>query len=886
MAKLELQIGDKTYDKAWVDDISSTSQISTDPAGINYGVIPSTGSAKLRDLGGAIRADIEAGVLPASNAQTKIRINDNQIQEHTTSDSDYDVINRELNLDFSDRLSLLDKVTYGGMPLRDYSMSAYEMLDDVLGSYGGYCREMPINWTKYVNPEAFIVAPKTTSFSVNTASGWEYIGTTIKVIPNKKYKIEYSIDVTPYKILSGYNGIVLHATSYTPKNSDMGSISYATSNAMNTAGGTNTGYFEFTPLVESVYILLNFGRAADGQQITTNINYIRVNGRSLSLATANKTYTYLPIAGATVGTVRDKLFNTNIDYPYLPSASYRETLDNFCTLTQTTLALDENGYICFFDARPIIKEDNEKIVIVPKTYQISNINRTLFSKNKVDGVDIKAKKVKDEVVIGTAIYNWDSSVDSFTATTDSKSGSNIYISLTYYSGTITVPKESGDRLERIRRLSDFDYSCTGIHSTGKAQLIPATDDAPSIAYPYYTKEKKETWKSLPLTVKNATGSESLTLQDRFSFSITQDDNNFFVNFTIPTSGERWYYQLAGVESSYAEKYKADKLEISLNGDKRVISFVEEDLSTSGIENADNPISISTSVLLQDKKQVEEIRDNIFYDYQDGIPTATIDLFCGLGNWDKGELIGVNDIARFEGEDGDWRVTGRTFKYSGAPTLSLELQKQHPLSVGMSAPYIYDAEFWYYSDGITPQYKITANIKNYNIVGLTLHVVIYDATNIARNSFSYDVAAYSTKNLELAISSVDDDSIEIDWGTCHMIAYFVGADGKISKTANADLKAHIEYLGKLQKPIINSVTWQNGDRNDYFVNIKVYNPNDVDVIAVYYSNALRKNGKEYIRANSSYTITMIADTNQDEGNLDGDVYFEAQHYETSDYAAFD
>ena len=57
-------------------------------------------------------------------------------------------------------------------------------------------------------------------------------------------------------------------------------------------------------------------------------------------------------------------------------------------------------------------------------------------------------------------------------------------------------------------------------------------------------------------------------------------------------------------------------------------------------------------------------------------------------------------------------------------------------------------------------------------------------------------------------------------------------------------------------------------------------------AVYYSNALRKNGEEYIRANSSYTITMIADTNQDEGNLDGDVYFEAEHYETCDYAAFD
>ena len=50
MAQLELKIGDKTYNKAWVDNISSTSQISSDPASVNYGVIPSTGNATMRDI--------------------------------------------------------------------------------------------------------------------------------------------------------------------------------------------------------------------------------------------------------------------------------------------------------------------------------------------------------------------------------------------------------------------------------------------------------------------------------------------------------------------------------------------------------------------------------------------------------------------------------------------------------------------------------------------------------------------------------------------------------------------------------------------------------------------------------------------------------------------
>ena len=193
MAILELQIGDKTYNKAWVDDLSSTSQISNDPADINYNVIPSTGNAKLRDINGEIKADIENGVLPFSNAETKIRINGNQIKEHTTSDSNYDIIDKELTLQFSDRLSLLDKVTYGGMPLREYQMTAYDMLDDVIGSYGGYCREKVVNWTKYQHGDVITTTAYNNRISVRTGSGYEIIGAPVKVVPNVQHTVRFSI---------------------------------------------------------------------------------------------------------------------------------------------------------------------------------------------------------------------------------------------------------------------------------------------------------------------------------------------------------------------------------------------------------------------------------------------------------------------------------------------------------------------------------------------------------------------------------------------------------------------------------------------------------------------------------------------------------------------
>ena len=51
------------------------------------------------------------------------------------------------------------------------------------------------------------------------------------------------------------------------------------------------------------------------------------------------------------------------------------------------------------------------------------------------------------------------------------------------------------------------------------------------------------------------------------------------------------------------------------------------------------------------------------------------MFCGLGDWENGEILQPNDVIQLANEEGKWRITSRTFKYKGAPTLSLELQKQ-------------------------------------------------------------------------------------------------------------------------------------------------------------------------------------------------------------------
>ena len=709
MANLNLKIYNRNFGRDWVDNLSSTSQISSDPASVNYGVIPSTGNATLRDNQNYIRTNIEIGQIPSSNTPTAISINGNQIQEHITSDSDYNIIDKKLDLQFSDRLSLLDKVTYVGMPLRDYSMTAYEMLDDVIGSYGGYCKEKPVNWVKYQNASAIRVASKSDSIVVNTGSGWEIIGTPIKVTKNHRYTISYSITTDKEYTTTQGNGIPIQILKDVPTNSDCTSLAIASAFLSKTAK-SNTGTITFTPSTDVVYLVLNFGWASDGQtDLSVTIKYIMVDGKALSSALDSPCW-----GGVSATTLGDALQEKTIASPYLSPASYRETIEKFCVLGQMSLALNEQGYITFYDARPQVKKgDITDALTISNRYKISNLNRTLFVKNKVDGVDIKQSKVKDEVVVATNIYNWDSTGEEYTKTTDSATATDVEISITYFSGSITVPKKSDDNLEQMKRISDFKFSCTGIHSSGTVEKT--WSDGGSGYIFNYTSRQEETWVIEKFSESNASGSQTATLQNKFALNIADNGDSWLITFTIPASENYYYYEIyGGSPRSDLQDYDAKKLEVSLYGDKRVISFEEVDCSSNNIKNAVTPVSIPTSELMQNLSDVESIRDNILDDYKNGVPTATIDLFCGLGDWKNGEIIQPNRLLQFEDEDGYWRVTGRTFKYKGAPTLSLELQQQQTTWAQLNAPSNVVTQWVSVGDN---KYKCTLHITSANVVGV-------------------------------------------------------------------------------------------------------------------------------------------------------------------------
>lgn len=722
MAQLELKIGDKTYNKAWVDNLSSTSQISSDPASVNYGVIPSTGNATMRDINGQIRADIENNVLPISNAPTKISINGNQVQEHTTSDSDYNIIDKSLSLQFSDRLSLLDKVTYGGMPLREYQMNAYDMLDDVIGSYGGYCREKVVNWTKYQHGDVITTTAYNNRISVKTGSGYEIIGAPVKVVPNVQHTVRFAIkNINEYTALNPPKGIAVQVLNSVPTDTDCSTISLATAHLEQIANVTTLGNMQFTTSKDTVYFVINFGWAADDQDVAVEIASVTIDGKALSRSTQNKCFSRAYVDSVSpyfinqTKTIQEILSNINITYPYLPQASYRETIEKFCTLGQLTVALDEDGAIQFYGTRPCYA--NETIRNIPNSYKISNLNKTLFLKNKFDGVDIKQNKPTSTVEFNvvclseniTSFPDYTTNENNDYKTATASDGRGVSFKTYYTTFGVKIPKKTDNGLKDIQRV------LSGVDNNGKPfiqytvtwhyqQLVKFSDgeeivdvgnketgDIASAIFYSTTGEKISDAMSCTLEY-GATASVSCTDKSNiftpYIFKETKDSNgaDFWEATITILVGKEAKHSFVGSTTSIDNEYIGGRftplsVDISFYGDVYTISFEEVDTSSANIESATTTISVPTSELMQNYGNVTAIRDNILSDYANGVPTATVDVFCGLGDWKNGEVIKPNEVVTFDddldnnGQKNLWRVTGRTFKYQGAPTLSLELQRQ-------------------------------------------------------------------------------------------------------------------------------------------------------------------------------------------------------------------
>ena len=122
-------------DKGWIDSVESLSQSTSDPSSIQYGAIANSGSVTIRDLDGEIEDYINDGIISNSNVKTKLMINDNQVQEHILTDSDYNTNKKIFSMQMSNNIRHWDTLIYQGRNLTE-NESAYTLLCEVLNSLG------------------------------------------------------------------------------------------------------------------------------------------------------------------------------------------------------------------------------------------------------------------------------------------------------------------------------------------------------------------------------------------------------------------------------------------------------------------------------------------------------------------------------------------------------------------------------------------------------------------------------------------------------------------------------------------------------------------------------------------------------------------------------
>ena len=234
LVRVMLRYFDTSKDSGLIE-VESLSQSNSQPKDIYYGLIPNTGSARVNDIGGEIKDLIDEGIITNSKNNIEIFIDNQKVQHHITTDSDYED-GKVFTMEFENSLSFLE-TKYAGRNLTD-PMTAYALLSEVLGTLGF--------------------------------------------------------------------------------NSD---------------------------------------------QVDSMLDKEIVYGNN------------------EIGTVKSYLEKITIEYPYLESATYRETIDKFCVLAQLNLLEDDNGNLKFVSARPV-ETKSTPIVVIPVNRQFSTPRKDEFLKNK------------------------------------------------------------------------------------------------------------------------------------------------------------------------------------------------------------------------------------------------------------------------------------------------------------------------------------------------------------------------------------------------------------------------------------------------------------------------------------------------------------------------
>ena len=408
----------------------------------------------------------------------------------------------------------------------------------------------------------------------------------------------------------------------------------------------------------------------------SNSNFSDVLNISKEDFLSNLTKNYVILSDTSIkSSIKDYLQNINISdgSAYIEKIPFFDFLQRIAEATQLSLIDETNGMVCFISQRPIFISSGDyvdNLIKIPNYMTITNLKYDIFKKNKIKTISFNNNEIKTDYIDVTnasiSLRNANdeldlSNLDSFQTFEDS---SGYYIGFFY---TVNGQNIIEPRSKKANKIVIFMKTGSLIQQFGYDFIEKANVDKSS----YNFQENKGVYVLSDLSTRNSfVIAICIRVAESSSSSLLETLSEFKLNI----------FPLSITEINTQKIFSQS----NTDGIQYSYQYDNEYLSTS--------LSITESST--SKSLYTYIFENILSDYKDGISSASIEVFCGNyydsnGNkaidWDKGEILKVGDIIYInkdlypDGTQRYWKITGRRFKYSGAPTLSLELQECKKIS---------------------------------------------------------------------------------------------------------------------------------------------------------------------------------------------------------------
>ena len=431
---------------------------------------------------------------------------------------------------------------------------------------------------------------------------------------------------------------------------------------------------EFSAILQDCGLIYDIGHIDNNENWVWSDDIIQLLDKEVAYSVNN------------IGTIKESLENIKNNFSYWRADNLLNKLNKICEIARLSVYYSDKLKVDTI--RPLIPFDyNNDVIYIPKTKQYSDLMIYENEKNKVDYVNkeilsfnIEALPTDKTREIDGQTYNeyeifYSNPIDSgyFFAIDPGITIRRTHIfGVEWICGEVKINfAKKNNIIGLFYRIEDFGEDFAGFSGLGEdAHLYLIKNPDPSSNYIDFD----DFINNFP-----ATGTSYFTMGNWFKnnfdddvcyFAITRNILSFIGHFKV------YFFTTFKNLYGYTEAIKDVKSPFSQQADIFNIMDIgmNNEFLQQGTKYLDAPNEKFTDIL----------ETNIVNDRKDGLSYGKITVCCGdyhtksgkfIKNFDNGEILQPGDLIELEQEpDRVFKITGRNFKYDGAPMLDLEFME--------------------------------------------------------------------------------------------------------------------------------------------------------------------------------------------------------------------